>query len=143
MSGSSLRLLAGLAAVLLPVPGGPVRADMMTACEPEVAALCADVHRGRGRITACLAAHVNALSPGCLSEVKAAVRRPGVPATARKLLEPGLSAALPESCAGAVKRVCPGVPEGDARAFGCLYAHSDSVSQLCLSEARKALRQAP
>lgn len=141
MARGTFGLVASLAAGLW-LAGEGARAEMMATCAPEIARFCSDVSRGRGRVTACLAGQREAIGPACLAEVEAATRAPGVPKSAGKVLDPGAGAPLPRSCEGAAARVCPGVPEGDARVFACLYAHSDRVSQICISDARKALRSA-
>ena len=133
-------LLLGLALGLAPTV--PARADMMTVCAPEIARFCGDVARGRGRLAACLTGRSNAISAGCLAEVRAAATGPLVPGQVRRIFDPSLRATLPQSCAAAAASFCPGVPPGDGRIFACLYARSNRVSQTCNNEAEAALRQA-
>jgi hypothetical protein len=131
--------------ILLPVlvalgvlagPATPARADLLTACSPEVRTYCADVRQGRGRITACLASHRDQLGSGCLPEVQATARRRTMPSQARRVLGPGFRADLPPACTVAAARYCPGVPAGDGRVFACLYARADRVDPKCTSAAK-------
>ena len=135
-------LLPTLALALGLAPPVPARADMMTVCAPEIARFCADVARGRGRIAACLAGRSNAISAGCLGEVRAASNGRLVPGEVRRIFDPSLRARLPQSCTAAAASLCPGVPLGDGRIFACLYGRSDRVSQTCNNESQAALRQA-
>jgi hypothetical protein len=135
-------LLTALVVALAPAAPAPARADMMTACAADIGKFCADVRSGRGRIAACLAGRSNAISRACLAEVRVAANGRLVPGSVRKIFDPSLRAALPQSCAAAAASLCPGVPLGDGRVFACLYGHGDRVSRTCDSEAQTALRQA-
>jgi hypothetical protein len=131
--------LIAAAFVALTVPAAPARADMMSACAPAIGKFCADVTRGRGRIAACLASQAPALAQDCRAEVHAVGRSPLVPRTARAVLAPGFSAALPPACATAAARFCPGLPPTGGRVLACLYARSDRVDATCIDAARSAI----
>jgi hypothetical protein len=139
MPPRSALIAAAVAAAALSGPAGPARADMMSACAPAIGQFCADVRRGRGRLAACLASQRPALAQDCRAEVLAAGRSPLVPRTARAVLAPGFSAALPPACAEAAARFCPGLPSRDGRVLACLYARSDRVDAPCVSAARSAI----
>ena len=139
MPPCSALIAAAVAAAAQSGPAGPARADMMSACAPAIGQFCADVRRGRGRLAACLASQRPALAQDCRAEVLAAGRSPLVPRTARAVLAPGFSAALPPACAEAAARFCPGLPSGDGRVLACLYARSDRVDAPCVSAARSAI----
>src|SRR5918996_5440502 len=98
------------------------RADLITGCASEVSQFCTDVTQGRGRLSACLAGHMNQLGSGCLPEVQAVARSPLVPGGVRKNFNPAFRAALPQACVTPAAQFCPGVPAGDGRVFACLYA---------------------
>jgi hypothetical protein len=128
-----------LAAAALASHATAARADIMAACPAEIRQFCPDVTRGRGRISACLASHRDALGPACLPEVAAVAQSPLVPRYARAALSPGFRAALPQACAAPAASFCPGVPPGDGRIFACLYARSDRIGAGCTSAAKAAL----
>jgi hypothetical protein len=130
-----LALVAGIA-----LPGQPARADMMTACAPEIQRFCSDVSRGRGRISACLASEMARLSAACRPEVQGVMQSPLTPGYVRQALRPGFQAPLPASCVAPAKALCPGIPAGDARVFACLYARSDRAGRDCNNAATATLR---
>ena len=132
-------LTAAVAGGLLAVQTAPARADMMSACAPEIGRYCADVSQGRGRIAACLASRRDQLGPACLSEVQAVSQGRLIPSDARRLLTPGFSAALPATCDTAAAQLCPGIPPGDGRVFACLYARGNRVGGLCMAAAKAAV----
>ncbi|PJN96520.1 hypothetical protein CNY89_02060 [Amaricoccus sp. HAR-UPW-R2A-40] len=80
---ASLVLLAGLTAPDL------ARAEMMTACQPEIAQYCGGVSRGRGRIAACLVGRMDRLSAACKPEVQATMKSPFIPGDMRAIFQPG------------------------------------------------------
>jgi hypothetical protein len=133
-----LPLIALLAAVSL--PGAPARADLMTACAPEVQRFCSDVSRGRGRISACLASEMARLSAACRPEVQAVMQSPLTPGYVRRALDPSFRAPLPASCVGPAQSLCPNIPAGDARVFACLYARADRAGKACSDAATATLR---
>ena len=131
-----LALFAGLAFVA-PVPA---RADMLTVCAADISQFCSDVGKGRGRISACLAAEIDRLGSGCKAEVMRVMRGPLTPKEVRGALNPGFKVALPQSCAASAKSLCPGVPTGDGRVLACLYARADRVPKPCVTAVRTALK---
>jgi hypothetical protein len=134
-------LLRGLAlAAALAASAAAARADLMSACAPEVSRYCADVSAGRGRVSACLAGRIAELGPACLPEVQAVARSRLVPGDMRKVFDPSFRAALPAACAGPAARLCPGVTPGDGRVFACLYARSTQVDASCAAAAEATLK---
>ena len=96
MTGTRLLpLIAVIAGVALPV--APARADLMTACAPEIQRYCADVSRGRGRISACLASEMASLGAGCRPEVQGVMQSPLTPGYVRRALDPSFKAPLPQA----------------------------------------------
>lgn len=136
-----LPLFAALATLVATGVAAPARADMMTACAPEVQRFCSDVSRGRGRISACLASEMARLSPGCRGEVQSVMAGPLTPAYVRRALQPGFSAPLPAACVTPAAQLCPNIPATDARVFACLYARGDRAGRACNNAANAALRQ--
>jgi hypothetical protein len=139
MSGTRLlplfALLGGLG-----LTAEPARADMMTACAPEIQRFCSDVSRGRGRISACLASEMARLSAACRPEVQGVMQSPLTPGYVRRALQPGFQAALPASCVAPAKALCPAIAPGDARVFACLYARSDRAGRDCNNAATAVLK---
>ncbi len=121
-------------------------ADMMTACAPEIAALCPDVPNGRGRISACLMGYSDKLSAACAPEVNAVAasgsRNLLVPSGVRKALRPGFQAPLPASCDADASKLCSGIPTTQGRIFACLYARDSRVGATCRGDIDKALAAA-
>ena len=77
-------------------------ANLMSACEAEIAANCAGVSKGRGRISLCLFAHGDKLSGACKTEVvkvsdSRAFKR-YVPAGVRSLQGSEYEAGLRKAC---------------------------------------------
>lgn len=133
-----------LALLLALVAGGiapaPARADLMATCAPDIQKNCSAIDRGRGRITACLAAYSGKISAACRTEVQSAVNGPLTPRDVRAMLGGGFSAPLPAACTSAAASFCPGVPGGDGRVFACLYANSNRVDKACNTAARAAVK---
>ena len=129
-------------AVMLTAHPTDARADLMTACASEVSRYCADVSKGRGRISACLLSQMGRLSPACRPEVQAAGRSNLIPGYVRKALNPAFRAPLPQACAAPAARFCPGMKPGGGPVFACLYARSDRVPKACSDAAQAALKQA-
>lgn len=131
---------ACLAAACLAAPAA--RADMMATCAPEVAKYCPAVTEGRGRVSACLASHLGALSGACRTDVAAVGRSVLTPGWVRPVFDPAFRAPLPQACAAPAAKYCPGMAAGEGRVFACLYAFSDRVPKTCSDAAQAALKQA-
>ena len=143
MSMRSNALLPVLAlATVLTTHATEARADLMTACVSEISRYCADVSKGRGRISACLMGQRGRLSPACRPEVQAVAKSRLTPGYVRKALNAGFRAPLPEACAAPAAQFCPGMTPGTGRVFACLYARSDRVPKACSNAAQAALKQA-
>ncbi len=139
-SNDLLRILA-LATVLV-APATAARADLMTACASEISRYCADVSKGRGRISSCLVGRMGRLSPACLPEVQAVGQSRLIPGSMRKIFNPAFRAPLPKACAAPAAKFCPGMKPGEGRVFACLYARSDRVAKACSDAAQVTLKQA-
>ena len=123
------------------VPGAPARADLITACAPEIGKYCSAVSRGRGRISACLASYMGQLGAACQPEVQAVMQSRLTPGYVRNALNPAFKAALPQACTASAARFCPGMPASGGRVLACLYAYSDHIPKTCSDAAQAALRQ--
>jgi len=133
----------GLAVVLAAAavwPAAPARADLMSACAGDIGRMCGDVSKGRGRISACLAAAPATLAPACRAEVQSVANSRLVPRDARRIFDPGFRAALPASCAADFARFCKGIAQGDGRAFACLYARENRIAAACKADTEAELR---
>ena len=128
-------------AAMLAAQGTNTRADIMTACSSEVARYCANVSKGRGRVSACLASYMGQLGAACRPEVQAVGKSLLTPSYVRKVFGPAFSLALPQVCTGPAARYCPGMKPGEGRVFACLYAYSDRVGKTCSDAAQAALKQ--
>jgi Cysteine rich repeat len=128
-----------LAVAALLAVAGPARADLLQSCAAEVERYCAEVDKGQGRLTACLASRRDELTGSCSSSLQQASRNPLVPRAARRMLDPDFRAELPPSCHGAAASVCPDVPTGDGRVFACLYARSSQVGEECANTAEQTM----
>ena len=143
MSLRSNALLSILAvATVLTAHATDARADLMTACASESSRYCADVSKGRGRISACLVGQMGRLGPACLPEVRAVGQSRLTPGYVRKIFNPAFRAPLPQACAASAAQFCPGMTPGEGRVFACLYARSDRVPKACSSAAQAVLEQA-
>jgi hypothetical protein len=117
------------------------RADVMAACVSETSLYCADVSKGRGRVSACLAGRMSQLGPVCRSEVQAVGQSRLTPGYVRKVFNPAFRAPLPAACAAPAAKFCPDMTPGQGRVFACLYARSDRVSKACSEAAQAVLEQ--
>jgi hypothetical protein len=127
---------------MLTVHPTDARADLMTACASEVSRYCADVSKGRGRISACLLSQMGQLSPACRPEVEAVGQSNLTPGYVRRALSPAFRAPLPEACAAPAAQFCPGLKPGGGSVLACLYARSDRVPKACSNAAEATLKQA-
>ncbi len=120
-------------------------ADLMSACEVEIATNCTGVSKGRGRISLCLFAHDDKLSGACKTEVakvsdSRAFKR-YIPAGVRSLQGSEYEAGLRKACTSDANKFCPSVKIGNGRILACLYSRSNSVSKPCSLEAKLVLDQ--
>ena len=140
-----LPVLALAAALVVPAPAA--RADMMSACASEIGKYCSAVSKGRGRISACLAAHMGQLGAACQPEVQAVMQGRLTPAYVRRALDPAFRAPLPQSCTASAAQFCPGMATDRGPVFACLYAFSDRVPKVAepvgLSERFTSQRSEP
>lgn len=135
----------GLAATaaLAVATGGAARADMMAACQPDIAAYCSDVSSGRGRIAACLFSQSAKLGAACRPEVQTVAKKGSgnflVPSGVRRLLGSGATPPVPDACSAEAGSLCSGVGAGDANVLACLYSRSNRVSSGCSSAVQSIL----
>ncbi len=120
-------------------------AGLMDACSADIASLCKDINKGRGRISACLYAHSNKVSAACKPELSKVTSGSTfermIPAGIRNLNNTPYEAGLRKICAADIKAFCPDVAAGEDRLLGCLYAWSNRVSKACRTEAKTVLDQ--
>ncbi len=137
--------IAMCAGALVSLAAPALAANLMSACEAEIAANCAGVSKGRGRISLCLFAHGDKLSGACKTEVakvsdSRAFKR-YIPAGVRSLQGSEYEAGLRKACTSDANKFCPSVKIGNGRILACLYSRSNSVSKPCSSEAKLVLDQ--
>ena len=134
----TIALALGLFATSSVMPLNPVQAQgLLTKCETEIAANCADVAKGRGRITACLYAYGSDLSGECKTEVDKFSKK--IPKGALSLQGTEYETALRKVCTSDAVQLCSGVRIGKARILACLYSRTDRVSKACSSESKRVL----
>ena len=142
----NLRIAMAMCVGALVVLASPAHAaDLMGACKAEIAANCADVSSGRGRISACLYAYGDKLSGACKTEVNKisssrSVKR-NVPAGVLSLQGSEYEAGLRKACTSDANKLCSGVKIGKARILTCLYSRSNKVSKACATEAKMVIDQ--
>ncbi|MEM9105381.1 MAG: cysteine rich repeat-containing protein [Pseudomonadota bacterium] len=128
------------ATVMVPAPAA---AELMEACAPDISSLCEGIQEGRGRISACLFAHSNKISPACVPELDKVTStrmfQSRIPQGIHSLNDTAYEASLREICAPDIKNHCSNVKPGDDRLLACLYAWNTKVSAACRNEARTAL----
>ncbi|MEM9105959.1 MAG: cysteine rich repeat-containing protein [Pseudomonadota bacterium] len=135
-----------VSAITLPammMGSSPALAELMAACEPEINSLCNGVREGRGRISACLFAHSNKISPACSPELakvtSSRMFQRHIPQGVHSLNDTAYEASLRKICAPDIANHCSNVKPGDDRLLACLYAWNNKVSSACQSEAKVAL----
>jgi hypothetical protein len=144
---TNVRTLTALLALSLGAFGafpGAARADMMSACAPEISGLCSGVSQGRGRLAACLISHVDKLGAQCRVEVQSVSRSSRnnilLPAGVRSFLGSGAAPSPPAACQADAGRLCGDVAAGNGPILACLYAHTDGLSGDCAAEVNAVLR---
>jgi len=96
---------------------------VLEACETEIAAHCADVTPGQGRILSCMYAYEDKLSDGCLASiVDLADAIDYLFASAREAIA---------ICAPDIEENCSGVEFGGGRILSCLKENEASISAKC------------
>jgi Golgi apparatus protein 1 len=86
--------------------------EAAAACAGDIAALCADVEPGAGRVHACLRARISELTPGCRAAEFAEAKR--------EASDVRLNPAIRQACAAEISGVCAGVEPGEGRVIRCL-----------------------
>ena len=132
-----------LATSLTALPDTVQASNLMAACEVEIAANCAGVSKGRGRISACLYAHDDKLFGACKTEVVKVVNsrafQQNMPTGIQSLKGSGYEAGLRKACTSDADKLCTGVKIGNGRTLACIYSQSNSVSKACWSAAKIVL----
>ena len=107
-------------------------ADVMGQCGREISALCDEVVSGKGRITACLYAREDKLSPGCREEVDRVVQHTALSVSSTEIRENNeQSESLRLICASDIERYCAMVENREGRTLACLYSRQNAVSSDC------------
>ncbi|WMS41949.1 cysteine rich repeat-containing protein [Acuticoccus sp. MNP-M23] len=136
--------LVALAMTLFVSMPDTARADLMSACQANIAKWCSGVPDGRGRISACLMSYSSKLDAACRSEVDAVAKKSQnnilLPKSVRSLMGAGSAPAVPAECAADQGKFCSGVDAGGRNALACLYAYSGSVSAPCADGIKAALK---
>jgi len=133
--------------LIWPVTAGGISpaaaSSLMSACKPDVQALCDGVSKGRGRISACLYAHGNQISKPCRPELSKVTQS----GTFKKLVPSNLDSLkgtaddqrLRQVCARDIRARCRGAGNGTDRVLACLYAWSNRIAKECQAQARAIL----
>ena len=114
-------------ALLLLSPGlasaqNPVQ-DALEGCSNELQSYCSNVTPGGGRLVSCAKAHVDKLSPECIS----AINRAGYWV---QFLASTLQYVVTQCAADALK-FCPDVELGEERVLNCLASNRAELSKYC------------
>lgn len=133
-----------IATVMAASSASAARADLMSACQMDIASSCSGVLDGRGRISACLFSHSSKLDAACRSAVDAVAQQSQsnwlLPSSVRSLMGGGSPPAVPAACSADRDQVCSDVDTGQHAVLACLYAHSRSVSMDCANGVEEALK---
>lgn len=132
-----------LATSLSAMPDTVQANNLMAACEAEIAANCAGVSKGRGRISACLYANDDKLFGACKIEVTKVSNSRAfqryLPTDVNFLQGSEYEAGLRKACTSDADKSCTGVTNGNGRMLACIYSRSESVSKACWSAAKLLL----
>lgn len=115
---------AALASLLAVAAAGPAAAQsVFEACDAEIAARCADVQPGGGRLVACLYAHEDKLSESCDAAV----------ADVADLLDLFFERVryAKQQCLPDITKLCADVDLGGGRLISCLKDNAASLSPEC------------
>ena len=100
-------------------------ADILGACEADIAAYCADVTPGAGRIAACLYAHEDKVSVACDAAT-------GDTADVIDQLFERLRV-VRTACGDDIRSHCAGVEMGQGRILSCLTERRETLSESCVA----------
>ncbi len=98
--------------------------SIFASCEEDLAKFCPAVTPGNGRISACLYAHEDQVSPSCDAAIAET-------ADLIDVLFEQLRYAK-QQCGADVAKLCGEVEIGQGRLFGCLYEQKPALSAECL-----------
>ena len=108
-----------------PAAPGPGK-QAMSACRPDMAALCGNVEQGGGKKIQCLKDNQAKLSPDCKAAIQAVLDKQAGAAPAGKRGAKALDA-----CQADIASNCAGIEQGKGGIIKCLNAKSASLSQPC------------
>lgn len=100
-------------------------AELLNACSRDLQTFCATVTPGGGRLLACIAAHEDQLSQGCLAELYDRTQQ--LSAFANTI------AFVATACSAEIDAYCGGVEPGEGRMNQCLGDPSVQVTPQCQS----------
>ena len=102
---------------------GPLAAQVLEGCSPELTRYCAEVTPGEGRLLACLYAHGDKLSGQCEFALYDAAAR----------LERAINAVtyVASECRSDLEKHCANVEVGEGRVAQCLKDHTSDLSSGC------------
>ena len=121
---------------------------LRSSCRSDYRTYCASVPTGGSAALQCLRQHVDQVSPGCQSAVKAVPARDASqpPTTQPPAAQPPAAmpprermAAMRQACGQDFRTLCRGVPMGGGQAMSCLADNQSRLSPACgnlVAEAR-------
>ena len=116
-----------IVALSLAVLYNPVTASaqsIFASCEDDIAKFCSAVNLGHGRLSACLYAHEDQVSPSCDAAIVET-------ADLIDMLFERIRYAK-QQCGADIAKLCGEVEIGQGRLFGCLYEQKPALSAECL-----------
>ena len=116
---SMLAVASGLAMA----PASGHAADVLAACEADIAQYCGAVEPGHGRVMACLYAHETVVGDACDAAIADT-------ADMLDMLFETLTFARQE-CAADIESLCGDVPAGEGRILTCLKSNEVDLSDGC------------
>lgn len=117
-------MIAALGLGFLYNPSTANAQSIFASCEEDLAKFCPAVTPGHGRLSACLYAHEDQVSPSCDAAIAET-------ADLIDLLFERLRYAK-QMCGDDVAKLCGEVEIGQGRLFSCLYEKKESLSAGCL-----------
>ena len=128
MEGLMRSMMLCLACLIVILSGGishaqdPIK-DALTDCSKELKTYCSTVTPGGGRLVSCAKAHIDKLSPVCISSITRATFWINNMANLLKYVA--------TQCGADVKKYCPNVKLGDERVLNCLSDNRVGLNKYC------------
>lgn len=116
-------LVACLQLIVLPARAQDPIQDALNGCAKEIKTYCSAVAPGDGRLVACMKAHEDKLSDGCIYALNRAdylVKRLAI--SVKYVFE---------QCRADAVKLCPDVKVGEGRVIACLAKQKDKVGKAC------------